>query len=206
MPTPTSASPSTTRTADAEKRLRVIERLEGAFLADGFSSTTIDELCRKLRMSKSTLYLVGDSREQIIEAVVRHFFAQATVGIEAAVAAQRDPRTRIVTYLTGVGTEMSRNSPAFYTDMVSYPPTERIYRINSDAAAARVRVLIDEGVTAGVFTSRHADFAAHAVALLVDGVHSGRLLEATGLSAGEAFIELGELIINGLVVRDQSSP
>jgi hypothetical protein len=32
----------------------------------------------------------------------------------------------------------------------------------------------------------------------MDGVRSGEVLEATGLSAGEAFTELGELLIHGL--------
>jgi AcrR family transcriptional regulator len=187
--------------ADSERRTELLERLERIFLAEGFSSLTVDEICRRLKCSKSTLYSIADSREQIIQAVTRHFFARATVAIEAEVAQEKDPARRIIRYLDGVGTAMRRNSVAFYVDMVSYQPTANIYHLNSDAAARRVRELIERGVEVGAFRKADAALAAQAIALLIDGVQSGELLQATGLSAGEAFSELGELLVNGLSTR-----
>jgi len=43
------------------------------------------------------------------------------------------------------------------------------------------------------------------VAYLMDGVQSGEVLQATGLSAGAAFAELGELLVHGLAVRHRES-
>jgi hypothetical protein len=96
---------------------------------------------------------------------------------------------------------MRRNSVAFYVDMVSYEPTASIYRLNSDAAARRVREFIEAGVASGEFRRADAPLAAQAVALLIEGVQSGELLEHTGLTAGEAFSELGELLVHGLSAR-----
>jgi hypothetical protein len=56
-------------------------------------------------------------------------------------------------------------------------------------------------VETGAFRKADAALAAHAIALLIDGVQSGELLQATGLSAGEAFSELGELLVDGLSIR-----
>jgi AcrR family transcriptional regulator len=187
--------------ADAGRRNELLESLEKIFLAEGFNSLTVDEICRRLKCSKSTLYSIADSREQIIQAVTRHFFARATATIEAEVAQEKDPARRIIRYLNGVGTAMRRNSVAFYVDMVSYQPTANIYHLNSDAAARRVRELIEQGVEIGAFRRANATLAAQAIALLIDGVQSGELLQATGLSAGEAFSELGELLVNGLSIR-----
>jgi AcrR family transcriptional regulator len=208
---PTSSHPATTTLresrlrrptdADAGRRNELMENLEKIFLAEGFSSLTVDEICRRLKCSKSTLYSIAGSREQIIQAVTRHFFARATIAIEAEVAQETDPGGQIIRYLDGVGTAMRRNSVAFYVDMVSYQPTADIYHLNSDAAARRVRELIEHGVEIGAFREADAALAAHAIALLIDGVQSGELLQATGLSAGEAFSELGELLVNGLSIR-----
>ena len=178
----------------------MIGRLEDLFLAEGFTHLTIDDLCRHLHCSKTTLYSIAESREQIIQAVTRHFFATATTIIEDAVEQESDPGQRIVKYLGGIGTAMSRNSSDFYHDMVGYQPTAEIYRVNSVAAARRTKELIDAGVVAGVFRTSDAAFAAQAVALLIDGVQSGVLLESTGLTAGEAFSELAELLMHGLAV------
>jgi hypothetical protein len=41
-------------------------------------------------------------------------------------------------------------------------------------------------------------FAAQVVALTIDAVQSGALLRSTGLSAGDAFSELGDLLLDGL--------
>ncbi|WP_329072042.1 hypothetical protein [Streptomyces sp. NBC_01429] len=119
-------------------------------------------------------------------------------GIERAVQAEPDPQQRIRVYLAGVGTAMRRHSHAFYDDMVGYEPTARIYRQNSAAAARRVHELIDEGVRAGAFRSVNGPFAAQVVAVAIDAVQSGAPLETTGLSAGDAFSELGDLLLDGL--------
>lgn len=182
-------------------REQLLSNLEEIFLAEGFSTLTIEELCRRLRCSKSTLYSVAGTREQIIQAVVRHFFARSTAAIEADMSASAAVPTRILEYLAGVGRAMNRNSPSFYADMVSYPPTAEIYRLNSQAAARRVQAMIEDGVEEGIFRSADAALASLTVAHLMDGVQSGEVLEATGLAAGEAFAELGELLVHGLTVR-----
>ena len=189
------------RRTDHPRRERLIDDLEEIFLADGFSTLTIDELCRRLSCSKTTLYSVASTREQIVQTVVRHFFAKATVAIEAQLDDEARLAERIVTYLAGVGAAMNRNSYAFYADMVTYPPTAEIYRFNSQAAAHRVQAMIEEGVRDGDFRRADAALAGLTVAYLMDGVQSGEVLDATGLSAGEAFTELGQLLIHGLSVR-----
>ncbi|MEU9323542.1 hypothetical protein AB0D91_06940 [Streptomyces canus] len=98
----------------------------------------------------ATLYSLASAKEQLVLAVIRTFFRDATAEIDQAVQAEPDPRQRIRVYLTGVGTAMRRHSNAFYDDMVGYEPTAQIYRKNS-AAAHRVHGLIEEGVQAGVF-------------------------------------------------------
>ena len=82
--------------------------------------------------------------------------------------------------------------------MVNYEPTARIYRKNSDAAARRVHELIDDGIRAGALRDVNGTFAAQVVALTLDAVQSGALLRSTGLSAGDAFSELGDLLLDGL--------
>ncbi|MFF8975187.1 hypothetical protein [Streptomyces sp. NPDC014995] len=136
--------------------------------------------------------------EQLVLAVTRAFFRDATAEIEQAVQAEPDARQRIRVYLTGVGTAMRRHSNAFYDDMVGYEPTAQIYRKNSAAAAHRVHELIEEGVQTGVFRALNGHFAAHVVAVTIDPVQSGVHLERTGLTAGDAFSELGDLLLDGL--------
>ncbi|MGW7206632.1 hypothetical protein [Streptomyces sp. NPDC054837] len=91
--------------------------------------------------------------------------------------------------------------------MVGYEPTAQICRKNSAAAARRVHELIEEGAQSGVFRALNGRFAAQVVAVTIDAVQSGILLERTGLTAGDAFSDLGDLLLDGLSAgRGTSEP
>ncbi|MER5671894.1 TetR/AcrR family transcriptional regulator [Pseudonocardia alni] len=186
------------RTLDHARRAELLHAAESILLREGFTAVTMDELAQQLRCSKATLYSVAATKEQLVLAVTRHFFATSTTEVEEALAEEYDHRRRVSTYLEAVGNAMRRSSPAFYDDMVGYEPTARIYHHNARAAAERVRNMIDDGVRDGVFREVDGTFAAQVVALVIHAVQSGDLLDATGLSAGDAFSELGDLLLNGL--------
>ncbi|GAB2736945.1 TetR/AcrR family transcriptional regulator [Amycolatopsis magusensis] len=186
------------RTVDTARAEDLLTQAGDIVLAEGFTTITMDQLAQRLGCSKATLYSAAGTKEQLVQTITRRFFVTSAEQIEQAVAEETDPRQRIRTYLTGVGTAMRRHSPAFYDDMVSYEPTARIYRKNSDTAARRVRELIDDGIQAGAFRDINGTFAAQVVAVAIDAVQSGELLHTTGLTAGDAFSALGDLILDGL--------
>lgn len=189
------------RVVDATRREELLREAEAILLAEGFTTVTMDELAQRLRCSKSTLYSLATTKDQLVQAVTRHFFATSTAEIETAVAVETDHRRRVRTYLREVGRAMRRHSPTFYDDMVGYEPTAQIYRSNSTAAARRVHEMIEDGIRSGAFRQVDGAFAAHVVGLGIDAIHSGELLDATGLSAGDAFAELGDLLLDGLSHR-----
>lgn len=186
------------RRVDTARREDLLGQVTDIFLAEGFTSVTVDDLARRMHCSKSTLYGVGATKEQLVVAATKHFFGTEADRIEHAVTAYDDPQVKITTYLEGVAQAMRRNSPAFYADMVSYAPTAEIYTRNTARAAERIQEMIDEGVHAGVFRSTNGAFAAQVVALAIEAVQSGTLLERTGLSAAESFAQLADLLLNGL--------
>ncbi|WP_412517438.1 TetR/AcrR family transcriptional regulator [Actinomadura madurae] len=178
----------------------MLRDLEEIMLAEGFKALSMDDLAHRLQCSKATLYSVARSKEQLVTAVTKRFFQQATEQIEQAVAAVADPKQRIPAYLSGVGKAMSRCSSEFYTDMIGFAPTAEIYQVNSKAAARRVQELIAAGVEGGALRPIDGHFAGHLVALAIEGVQSGALLASTGLSAGEAYTEMADLLLHGLTM------
>jgi AcrR family transcriptional regulator len=186
------------RRVNTARREDLLEQVTGIFLAEGFTSVSVDDLARQMRCSKATLYAVGATKEQLVVAATKHFFRTEADRIEQAVAAHDDAQAKITTYLQGVAQAMRRNSPAFYADMVTYAPTAQIYARNTARAAERIREMIDDGVRTGAFRATNGAFAGQVVALAIEAVQSGTLLERTGLSAAESFAELADLLFNGL--------
>ncbi len=186
------------RTVDSSRRDDLLESVSKLFLAEGFTSMSVDELTRRLQCSKSTLYALAPTKEQLVLTVTRRFFKNATTEIEDRIRGVSDPAERIAVYLKCVGAAMSTQSAAFYRDMVSFQPTSEIYELNSAAAAGRVREIIEEGVRSGRFREIDPHFAGHLIAWAIEGIQSGRLQSGSDAETGHAFSQLGELILNGL--------
>ncbi len=201
LPRPPGPRATRRRKVDAERRDAVVEQLENLLLVEGFSGFTVNDMATRLQCSKSTLYAIASSKERLVAAAFKRFFRDATARIEERVARIEDPRERIAVYLASIGGEMRRMSADCYADMTATELTWEIYRTNSRAAAERVRQFVHDGVKVGAFRQVHADFVAEVVTLVIDSIQHGELLSRTGLSSGDAYGELGGLVLNALAHR-----
>lgn len=181
------------------RRDELLDQLIELFLAEGFLRFGVGDLAARLRCSRTTLYAVAGSKEQIVLAAVRAFFRRAAERIEAKVEREPDPGARIAVYLTSVAEELSPASPRFHADLLAYPPAAEIYEDNTRHAATRVQALVDAGVQAGALRTVDAIFVGAAVAQVMVGIESGAIGAATGLDDATAYRRLADLVVNGLV-------
>lgn len=180
------------------RRTRLFDDLLALFLAEGFSQFTLDDIAAALHCSKSTLYTLAASKDDLVRRVTVHFFKRATAAVEATLARSDDPRQRVAAYLTAVGVELAVASEVFMADLNAFPPAREVYEANTAAAAARVRQLIEEGVDAGAFRAVNASFAGELIATMMVRIQQRDVGKATGLSDAEAYTELATLLTNGL--------
>lgn len=178
--------------ARARRREELIERLIELFLDRGFTDLGVADLAALLRCSKSTLYAVADSKEQIIVTVVRAFFRRATARVEARLERESDPRERVEAYLRAISTELAAASPAFFADLTAFAPAHEIYRRNTRVAAGRVRQLVLEASP-----DQDAAFAGAVAGLVMEAVHRGEIKASTGLDDSAAYAALAGLLVPG---------
>ncbi|GAA3586161.1 TetR/AcrR family transcriptional regulator [Amycolatopsis ultiminotia] len=195
------SAPEARRRSTARQRALLAE-LETLFLAEGFAGFTLDDLAARLRCSKSTLYALAPSKEQLAVKVVAHYFRGAAERIEERIVGIADARELIGEYLAGVAEHLNRASPEFMTDIAEFEPARDTYQLNSRVAARRIRAFIDKGVADGVFRDVHARLIAEMTGLIVEGIQTGVLARRTDVSDAEAFTALGELLLGGLTKQD----
>ncbi|ROO84490.1 TetR family transcriptional regulator [Actinocorallia herbida] len=176
--------------ARTRKRAELVDRLIELFLERGFADLGVADLAKLLRCSKTTLYAVAESKEQIITAVVRAFFRRATDRVEARLAEEADPRLRIETYLRAISTELSAASPAFFADLTAFAPAREIYRRNTGFAAERVRRLVLDAAP-----GQDAAFAGAVAGLVMEAIHRGEIKANTGLDDSAAYAALATLLV-----------
>ncbi|GHF43915.1 TetR family transcriptional regulator [Amycolatopsis bartoniae] len=179
----------------------LLAELEELFLIEGFVQFTLDDLAAKMHCSKSTLYALAPSKEQLAVRVVAHFFKGAADVLEARIADLSDAREIIGAYLAGISEYLNRASPAFMRDINDFAPARAAYELNSRAAAARIRSFIKRGVEDGVFREVHATLIAEMAAVLVEAIQTGVVGARTGVSDAEAFTALSELLLGGIASR-----
>lgn len=171
------------------------DQLVRLILAEGFSTFTMDDFASRLRCSKRTLYALARSKEQLATLAVREFFRSATEQVEAAIMKVRKPARRVVAYLEAVADALAPASREFHDDVAAFQPAREIYQQNTEAAAQRVRQLIDDGRRSGAFRNVPTAFVAEVVTATMQRITSGEIQASTKLSDAAAYTELARLVV-----------
>ncbi len=180
------------------RQAELLDQLETLFLRDGFAGFTLDDLALHLHCSKSTLYTLAGSKEQLALRVIRHFFRKATASVEQQTGDEDDPGRRVTAYLAAVARALAPAGPEFRRDLDRFPPGREVYEQNTAAAADRVRQLIADGVALGRFRDVHAGLVADTVTTLMLRIGCGDTARATGLDDATAYRELAALLLHGI--------
>jgi AcrR family transcriptional regulator len=180
------------------RRIELFDELVKLLLAQGFARFTLDDIAAALHCSKSTLYTLARSKEQLVRAATVHFFRTATDQVESQIVSRTNARDRITTYLTAVGAALAGASDTFMTDLADFAPAREVYEMNTRLAAARVQELIHEGVVDGTFRDVHAAFAADLVTTMMVRIQQRGVRASSGLEDAEAYRELAAILTTGI--------
>lgn len=184
--------------APTPRHEELLDQLVELFLREGLRDLTLADIAARLHCSKSTLYALGPSKEQLVVVAVRRFFREATAFVEERTAQETSAADRIAAYLGAVADALRPASAAFMADLPAHPAGAEVYRRNTTLAADRVRGLIAEGVAAGEFRDVHAVFVADVVAATMERIQRGEVARATGMRDAEAYDELATLVLQGV--------
>ena len=183
------------------RRAQLFDELVALFLREGFAHLTLDQIAARLHCSKSTLYTLAGSKDELVREVTVHFFRAATTEVEAAVAGATGTTERLTAYLTAVGVALQPADEQFMEDLAGFPPARDIYERNTRAAADRVHELINDGVAAGDVRDVHAAFVADVASSVMVRIQQRTIKSTLGLDDSQAYLELAQLLTTGISVR-----
>lgn len=178
------------------RRAAILDGLVQIYLAEGFLDFSLEDLAIRLQCSKSTLYVVAPSKEQLIAAVVRAFFRRATEHVEASLADEKDPVERIRVYLEAISRELAPASSRFFDDLSEFAPAHEIYLQNTAIAARRVQEFVVAAESPGHTVD--AAFIGAVAGTMMESIQRGELAATTSLTDAEAYRLLADLIVAGV--------
>ena len=180
------------------RQVDLLDRLTDLVVAEGFAHLTLDDLAARLRCSKTTLYALASSKDQLAVRVVNNFFRRATALVESRVEARRAPLRRIEAYLEAIAEALRPASRQFIDDVAGFELTRATYRDNAVAAGRRVRELVDDAAEDKAVAPVDGAFVATWIGITIEAIQRGDFAERAGLGDAAAFEELGRLVSRAL--------
>jgi AcrR family transcriptional regulator len=140
------------------KTARPAEILSAAlasFAERGFAATRLDEVATRAGVTKGTLYLYFDSKEELFKAVVRQELVPGLERAEAMVAGSAAPSLDLLeqlvrTFARIIASPLGAIPKLVLTEAGNFPDLARFYRdAVVDRGRALLRKVIERGVAAG---------------------------------------------------------
>jgi AcrR family transcriptional regulator len=184
---------------DSPRLRRLLRDLETIMMSEGFLHLSTDDLARRLRCSKATLYRLADSREALLELVVSRWLARLRDNGCRELAAAEGWPAKLIGYLHAVKSQTKDASHRFMHDLREFPGG---YHILMDHQRRRIELLetiIAGGVEAGDFQEVHPRLAAELILTSVRRAVEPDFLENVGLTLAEAFDEWYRILEFGLI-------
>ncbi|AKK04113.1 TetR/AcrR family transcriptional regulator [Corynebacterium epidermidicanis] len=178
------------------RQRQLFDALLTQFLKNGFATFTIDSAARELHCSKSTMYSLGATRDEIIRRILVSFFKEVTRRTDAQLTHNTSPKVALERYFTAMSAALEPASLAFLRDLSTVEVAREIYATNTQAATEKITNLIERGVAEGEFRTVNSSFLAHLISAAMQHIQTSAATPE--VNAVDAYRELGQLVIYGL--------
>lgn len=166
--------------------------------ARGFANVPVVEMARELSCSLTTLYRLAPSKDSLIVLAIGRWGELALRDAEARAAEARTAGEKVHAYFRAGVDALLQQSHAFRVDLQRFESSRVAYQVVSDRYVDRLGALIEEAVDAGDFRPLNPRLLAGLLRHLAAAVRDEDLLDAAGVTAGEAVSEIEGILLDGL--------
>jgi AcrR family transcriptional regulator len=187
------------------KREKIIETARNIFSRFGIKKSTMDEIARKIRMAKSTLYHYFKNKEEIFLEVVKRESATMKLKLKEAIEAADTPqdkfrkyaRTRMI-YLKELDNYYSTLTDAYFE---FYPFTEGIRKDFTNFEMECLEKIFRDGVKKGVFEMRNTRITAQMVIIAFKGFEYSMITKDQPINVDDELDLLIDVFFKGIEKR-----
>lgn len=183
-----------------------MDKLSALLLAEGIASLTVADIAARMGCSRRRLYELAKSKEELFHLVVKRMLDRVLEESLAIVRTERDLATAISAYLDLGVRAAGEMSAVSLKDLEASREGRRLFREYQSTRAKWLSALIDDGVKRGVFAPYHSRVVTEIILAALVHIRRPAFLEEANLTMKEAFEELYQLVLNGLLLEKFSPP
>jgi AcrR family transcriptional regulator len=186
----------------SEHRDAILASATETFARFGFRKTAIDDIARRAKIGKGTVYLHFDSKEELFAEVIRRLWMKALADVEALVRQARTPQAKVRAFLDGRQhffvrmAEDLRIAPETLVEVVV--EAERHRREPRAREAALLEEIIKDGNAQGVFAVRSPRLVAAGMTACLHGLDT-HLIGPGASELKEALATVYDVFVRGLL-------
>jgi len=189
---------ATTRRRSARQE-ELLDALETIVLSEGFGGLTVGDLARRLSCSRSTLYALAPSKEELFLALEERLLNRVQATAQACAERETDPTKRLIGYIAGAIESVRDVGTPYLAEVSAYAPARQLLAEFQRTTISQLRTLIEAGIAEGAFHALNARLAAEVLDAAVSRIQDPRVLAETGLTASEALEHVSQLLTQGLL-------
>ena len=183
-------------------RTELLDELAVVFAADGFADVTVGELAHRLRCSRSTLYRVAPTHDELVLAALGQVFTRIkNRANEAATAAQGDA-VRLQVWALATIEAAGALTPRLRSDIAAWEPARSALETELQGILADFALLFQAAVEAGEIRPANPIFAFQWLQAACSLANDPAFLESAGLSYSDALEEIRRAFFLGFVVSE----
>jgi AcrR family transcriptional regulator len=157
-----------------EKKERILAVADKLFAHFGLKKTTMDEIAKKARMGKSTMYYYFKSKEEIFVEVIRRDSVIFQLELNQAIAKGKTPQEKIGNYVLARMKHLKALSNYYLTlrdeYIEQYTFVDNVQKDFSNFEISTLSVLLAEGVNQGLFDIDSVETTARNFAICLKGL------------------------------------
>lgn len=190
------------RSSELSDRARdLLDAIERLIVEEGFASLTVGDLAARLKCSRSTLYSLAPSKDELVLVVVDRRLRRIGRIKQERLGELTDPVDKLQVLIASEHLHLQRTSLRFSEDVARTPAVQRLIADHVRYGVAQLRDVVDEGIATGRFRSVHSRVVAEIIDVGLERIQRPELLRETGLTFDDAATELTELLLSGLVAE-----
>lgn len=177
---------------------RVLDEAEELFSQEGFLHFSTEDLARRLRCSKRTIYAVAPGREKFFEAVIVQKVTKARDVTIAAIRSAPSVQAAVQDCIRASVEQAQNVSPIWLRDVRLFPAGRRAVEKWRADIADHLEHLIDRGIKEGLFRPIDPRVAAEALLTSVLRMCEPDFTANSRTTTAEAVLQVYEIFWSGL--------
>jgi AcrR family transcriptional regulator len=183
------------------RQQEILDVVEVVFLREGIRAVRIGELASEASCSRSTLYELAPSKEDLLLLVLDRMMRRIMLRGAQAIERATDPVDRVRAMMTSGALDLAALGPRFLEAVRRHSPARLLFDRRIAEGRDALASLIEDAVRAGQFRPVNAAVVADAMIAVVLRFTDPEFVGSTTVSRTSALAELVDVLLDGLRSR-----